>query len=146
MTPPLLRNLQFPPPHLIRTILTTSSLPKQRQSNPRRQPQLPHAPRPQIQHRHTGHRLRRLHRLPLRHELKKLPRRIVSRFRRHQHLERHPRGRGVRVRAEETAEGAAGEYVGGAWGEREGELAEAGGGVDSARGREGRGEGEAGED
>jgi hypothetical protein len=99
-----------PTPSLILSNRTLTH-PPQRQSHPRRQPQLPHAARPQILHPHPRHNSRHFRRRPLRHESQKLHRGIRPRLLGRQRLVHNLRLHRRRLRTPEAAQSAARQHV-----------------------------------
>lgn len=98
----------------------------QRQSHPRRKPQLAHAARPEVLHRHPRHRDWRAHSRLLRHEPEELHRGVRLRLRRRLGLLRCACRLRVGVRALEATSRAARQDVGRAGQGKEGQLARPG--------------------
>jgi len=86
--------------------------PLQRQSHPRRQPQLAHAAGTPLLNLHARHRRRHLRRSAVRHEPEKLPRGIRHRLHGHLGLVHGVRHLRVRVGPHEAAPRAARQHVG----------------------------------
>jgi len=98
--------------HIYYPSQATNTLSHQRQSHPRREPQLADAARPQVHHRHARLCGRHLYRRPLRHEPEELHRRVRPRLpARQSELQRIHRRR-PRLWLTQATQGPAREHVG----------------------------------